>query len=349
MSNESKIGLMAVIVIAIAIWGYKFLQGQNLLSTSTVLYVEYDDVTELAKSAPVLKNGYQVGVVADIYLKPDDANKIIVALSIDEDISVPKSARAILLSLGVMSGKGIELDFARPCSGTDCAESGDYLQGVSKGLLASMLEPTDLPPYIDEINKGVKGIMDTLQGALGTGESDSALGKMALDLQATMANLKLMTAQMNNLMAANAKSINGLLENMEQITGNLAASNAQITATVGNASNFSGQLAEGKVIEKANSTLEETQVTMEELQKTLATLNNTVGQVSPLLADINAGKGSIGLLMKDEELYRNLNKATREMELLLQDVRLHPKRYTRILSKKEKPYEIPADDPARKN
>ena len=255
MSNESKIGLMAVIVIAVAIWGYKFLQGQNLLSSSAFYYVEYDNVTELDKSAPVSKNGLQVGVVSDISLKPDDANKVIVTLSIDTDIRIPKDAQAILLSQGVLGGKGVELEYDAHCSGDNCAQSGDFLQGVSKSLLASMVDPDDIPPYMDELTAGVRNLLDSLQNAVAGGDSDSGLGKMAGDLETILANLSVMTAQMNNLLSANARSINGLLSNMEQITGNLAASNAQITAVVGNTSSFTDQLAQGKVVDQANSTL----------------------------------------------------------------------------------------------
>lgn len=351
MSNESKIGLMAVIVVAVSIWGYKFLQGKNLLSTSTALYVEYDDVTELAKSAPVMKNGFQVGVVSEIYLKPDNPEKVIVALDIDRAVKVPKDAKAVLLSLGIMSGRGIELDFDQPCQGPSCAKSGDYLTGVTKGLLGSMVDPDEVPAYMDELDKGVKQIIRTIQTELSKPENaDSGIGKMAKDLEATMANLKVMTAQMNTLLANNSKSLKGMLSNMESITGNLATNNDSITATINNAASLSRQLAEAdlkKTVGNANGALNETKAMMADLQNTLAGLDKTLALANGLLADINAGKGTLGLLAKDEELYSNLKTATREMELLLQDVRLNPKRYTRILSKKEKPYVYPEDDPAK--
>lgn len=353
MSNESKVGLMAVIVIALAIWGYKFLQGKNILSTSTSLYVEYDDVTELPKSAPVLKNGFQVGVVSDIYLKPDDPEKVIVAMDINRAIKVPKNAKAVLLSLGVMSGRGIELEFDKPCSGGDCVGNGDFIKGQTKGLLGSMVDPTEVPAYMNQLDDGIKQIMATMKEEMSKpGSTDSGIGKMAKDLEVTMANLKVMTAQMNTLLAANTKSITGTMKNMETLTGNLANSNSQITATIGNASTFSKQLTEADIkatIGKANGALDETKKMMADLQNTLASLDQTLAGANSMLGKINAGEGTLGLLAKDEALYTNLKQATREMELLMQDLRLHPKRYTRILSKKEKPYEVPVEDPARKN
>jgi len=351
MSNESKVGLMAVIVIALSIWGYKFLQGKNILSTSTSLYVEYDDVTELPKSAPVLKNGFQVGVVSDIYLKPDDPEKVVVALDIDRKVLVPKDARAVLLSLGVMSGRGIELEFDKPCSGGNCAVNGDILSGQTKGLLGSMVDPTEVPAYMDQLDEGLKQIMASMKEEMAKpGSADSGIGKMAKDLEATMGNLKLMTAQMNTLLAANTKSLTGTMKNMETITGGLAENKDKISTLMGNASTFSAQLTDADIkntISKANGTLEETKAMMVKLQNTLAGLDETFAAANVMLGKINAGEGTLGLLAKDEALYTNLKSATREMELLMQDLRLHPKRYTRILSKKEKPYEKPINDPAK--
>jgi len=51
----------------------------------------------------------------------------------------------------------------------------------------------------------------------------------------------------------------------------------------------------------------------------------------------------MGKLMNNDSLYNNLNGATKEMEELLEDMKLHPKRYFRILSKKEIPYTPPKD------
>jgi phospholipid/cholesterol/gamma-HCH transport system substrate-binding protein len=80
------------------------------------------------------------------------------------------------------------------------------------------------------------------------------------------------------------------------------------------------------------------------LSTTIADLNKTLASMQRLLASVDNGEGTIGKLLKDDTVYKNLEGASREMELLLLDIKLHPARYRRILSKREIPYEPPTED-----
>jgi len=62
-SNETKIGLLVIISLALMIWGYKFIKGKNILTSSSILYAQYDEVDQLATSTPVTIQGFQVGIV----------------------------------------------------------------------------------------------------------------------------------------------------------------------------------------------------------------------------------------------------------------------------------------------
>ena len=115
MSNETKVGILAVIAIAILFWGYKFLKGQNILTNSNILYVEYENAEMLATSAPVVISGFQVGVVANMYLKPENMRTIVVELDIDRGVKVPKNAIAEIMSFDITGSKGVNLQFDRPC------------------------------------------------------------------------------------------------------------------------------------------------------------------------------------------------------------------------------------------
>ena len=143
LSNEGKIGLLAIITIALFIWGLKFLKGQNILSASKNIFVEYKNIDQLKVSSPVLINGFEVGVVKDIYLKPEDLNTIIVVLNIKGKIIFPKNAVAMIVNAGLMGGKAVEIRYSNPCNGGDCVVSGDYLKGETEGLLQSMLGRPD--------------------------------------------------------------------------------------------------------------------------------------------------------------------------------------------------------------
>ncbi|MFK7934765.1 MAG: MlaD family protein, partial [Saprospiraceae bacterium] len=135
MSNETKIGILALVAIGISLWGYKFIMGSNMFSSSMTLVTEYEDIEQLSKSNPVFLNGKQIGVVSDLYFEPSKLQSVIVEMEITEDLPIPKSAKAQLMSTGLVGGKGVELLFAGPCSGANCAEDGDKLEGVLKGFL----------------------------------------------------------------------------------------------------------------------------------------------------------------------------------------------------------------------
>ena len=72
--------------------------------------------------------------------------------------------------------------------------------------------------------------------------------------------------------------------------------------------------------------------------ETMASLDKTLINLNKVLTGIDEGKGTMGKLMKDDKLYNNLERSTKELEELLRDIKVHPKRYFRILSRKEIPY-----------
>ncbi len=353
MSNETKIGLMATIIIAAFIWGFKFIQGKNLFSQNNIFYVEYDDVSELQASAPIFKNGLQIGTVADISFKGDDMEKVIVTLDVDGDLKVPKTATADLVYMGVMGGRGVYLNFSKPCSGDDCAQSGDYLNAVGKGLLGSLLDPNEIPAYIDQLSSGAKDMLKQLNAALGDPNSaNEPMVKIVNNLSNTLANLSKTTEELNNLMAGSAGPLKRTLQNVEGLTANLNNNNDKITAVLANTETMTGKLKDLELkptIDKTNGTIESAKKTMDELRITLEKANTTFDGFNKLLAGIEAGEGTIGKLAKDKALYEKLDATLKEVELLMQDFRLNPKRYTRILSKKETPYEAPVNDPAKNN
>lgn len=353
MSNETKIGLMATIVIAVFIWGYKFIQGRNLFSSNTQILVEFSDVGELQPSAPVMKNGLQIGTVTDIYFKSDDMNRVIINLDIESRMKVPKSAKAFLYSQGFMGGRAVKLEFSRPCSGADCVESGGYIDGVGLGLLGSMLDPAEIPAYMDKIGEGGRAMMQSIDSMLSNPDAQQAgLGKVMGDLSGTLNNLNKTTDQLNKLLANSRGSLTGTIDNFQAITANLKDNDAKIDEILSNFATLSGNLKAidlSLTVDKTNGTLASAKVTMDDLQGTLKKANAAFDGITTLLNNINEGNGSLGKLAKDEALYQKINDATRQVELLMQDFRLHPKRYTRILSKKEQAYTAPVNDPANGN
>lgn len=331
MRRETKIGLLAVVSIFLAIFGYKYLNGKNILSRSLILYAVYDDVDGLQPSAPVWLHGFQVGLVTHVYQKPDDLSKIVVVLDIDKDVKLPKDAVAELITYNPMGGKAIVLKFEGNCSGQTCLQSGDYIRAARKGVLASMLPEEEVQQYVELLRTSVSRLLDTLSRQV-----DRPDGPMA-DLTQTAANLRALTGRLDGMLARSAPSITGTIDNAYRISEALAASQADVQQSLSNLATLSEQLKQadlGKTVGQASEVLASFQATLAEVQK-------AVGQLHELLASIHSGEGTLGKLFADPSLYDELQEATRQAALLLEDVRLHPKRYTRILSKKEIPYQAP--------
>lgn len=346
--NEVKIALLAIAALALGFWGFKFLKGQNVLTTAKTFYVKYDNVDQLRPSSPVFIKGFQVGMVKDMYIDKTDDKTIITVLSIEGKVDIPKNAIASIIGLSLMGGKAVEIVIPQPCDG-DCAESGDFLIGGSKSLIQSLLgDPEGFDVYTDRLKRGLSINIDSLAKANPNGMA-SALN--ALDH--SMLNIEVMTQRLNQMLAANDASIRAITGNFAAISGTIKANDKNISETIANLSALSEQLKNAgldQTTKKAASALDSVTLSLKSLRGTLAATTGTINRVDTLTQNLLRGKGLAGKTLTDEELYNNLVSTSRHLELLLQDLRLHPERYNtvkvKLFGKKKTKYANPLDDPA---
>lgn len=311
ITREIKTAILVIASILLFIWGYSFLKGRDLLSNYTTFYVKYDNVDGLVKSAPVTINGLIVGKVNTIKLNEDWTS--VVELQINGDYKITKNSIAELYSPGPIGGKQIALIPNKKTS--EPAESGDYLNSSSKLGLT------------EEVSKEIKPIKDKLNNVLENANTMLVSINQVLDaktrenlktslenLNATLAEFKEVSQNANAMLADNKSKISATMSNVEKASGNF--------------SKMSDSLA------KAN------------IGETVKKLENTLASVDKLMSDIQSGKGTLGKLAKDEAMYNNFTKASKELELLLQDLRLNPTRYINVslFGKKNKPYKAPASE-----
>ncbi len=336
MKKEVKVGLLALSAIAIALWGFKYLQGQNLLVRAQTFYIRYDDVDLLKIASPVVISGLEVGTVKDIYQDPENLKKIIVEITVDKEVCVPKETQARLISTSLMGGKAIVLSFDENRKEGDCAKSGEFLKGKTLGFLPSMAGE-EMSNQMEDVMGKLAVLLDSINRQMSTGDKEM-LSRGMEDISATLTNLRSASQSLNLLITNSRGDIESTLSNTASITEMLAQQRDAIAETLSHFNAISADL------EKAGLGQEITQLSSN-LQNTLQTLDKALGQFNGLLADLQSGKGSLGLLLNDKDLYENLNTTLKHAELLMQDLRLHPKRYTRVLSKKEQPYQAPSEDP----
>lgn len=306
ISKEIKTGILVLSGILLFIFGFNYLKGENLFDSTRIFYTEYNNVEGLMSSTPVTINGKPVGKVKDIAFKEDGSGKLLVTLMVDSDFEFSKNSKAELYETGLIGGKAVAI--VPNFDGAENAKNKDLLQGTIKAGLSEL------------VNQKLTPLQGKIEAAMVS--TDSLLHNLNDVFDAkTKANLKMSIASLSSTLdvfKGTAASLNGVIKgNQEKLDSILANADKSLA----NFSEITNSLSEA------------------DLGKTVKELEATLKNFNSILASLEKGEGSMGKLLKDEDLYNNLEGATEELEELLRDIKLHPKRYFRILSKKEIPYQ----------
>jgi len=312
LTREIKTAILVIASILLFIWGYSFLKGRDLFTNYKTFYVEYDNVEDLAQSAPVTLNGLGVGKVNKITIN-ENTGRLLVELQMKTDFPISKTSTAALYSPSLIGGKQIKI--IPNLTDKELAVDGQTLApAVELGLTESLggkIEPIQqkLNLMLENINTLVAGLNNVLDKK---GQED--LKKSLAELSQTMEQFHKASGSINSILDTNKAQINGAVTNFNKMSSNF-----------------------NKISDSLNKA---------DLGKTVRSLNHTLAKVDGIMANLNAGKGSAGKLLNDDALYNNLAKTSKELELLLQDVRLYPTRYVNVslFGKKNKPYVAPAED-----
>ncbi|MBL7775399.1 MAG: MCE family protein, partial [Saprospiraceae bacterium] len=323
----------------------------NVLTTSQTFYIKYDNVEQLRPSSPVLINGLQVGMVKDIFVDPENDQTIIAIINIERRIDVPKSTIATIVSESLMGGKAIALEITGTCDGSDCAQSGDYLRGKTKSFFESLIgNPDQLDAYTERLKIGLTAIYDSIADP----RDPQGFGRTLLALQQSLQNMAIMTSKINHFLDASTAGLTATANNTAEITRAIRESNASIRTMLDNMATVSSQLKAAGIDQsgqKAGVLLDSMTVAIHSLRNTLEASESAITKLDTLAGNLAAGNGSMGLLLNDPEFYTNMVRTTRQLHLLLQDLRLNPKRYNtvklKIFGKNKTPdYANPLEDPA---
>lgn len=348
LSNETKIGILSIVAIALGIWGFKFLKGINMLTPARTYFVRYDRVDQLLPSAPVTISGFQVGTVKRMYIDPDDDRSIIAELNINRGVDIPKKAVANIISVSIMGGKAVSLDFDQPCTGDDCAQNGAWLTGKSKNFLQSMIgSPEALDPYTEKLKTGLTSVYDSIADP----NDPKGFGRTLVKLDQTLLNMVQMTNKLNKMLDASSSGIARTTNNVAGITQGLNDNQKYLISTLANLDSITNQLKNAGLSSMARTAMDSVTMSLSSLRRTLSAAEGSLHQVDSLAQKLNNGDGVASKLLTDPELYENIVRTSRHLQLLMQDLRLNPKRYTTVKLKvfgknKTKDYKLPVDDPA---
>lgn len=308
MSKEIKTAILVLSGILLFIFIFYYLKGENILDNSKKISAIYDNVEGLAPSAAVTINGHKIGKVQSIHFTNDLSGKLNVNMLIDSDFEFSKNSTAQLYEAGLIGGKAIAIIPA--FDGAPNVESGDLLSSDVKPGLTDLVNQRLTP--LQEKMETMMVSADTLLvnlNSLFDAQTKSNIKSSIAELSTTITSFKSTSESLNDLVVDNSSSIGQTITNFNKISEDLTSLSTSLAAA--------------------------------DFDTIMADLKSTISSFNQLLSAIENGEGSVGKLMKDEAVYNNLEGATKQLEELLEDMKLNPKRYVHfsLFGKKAKQYD----------
>ena len=330
MRYEVKIGILALVAIALAFWGYKYIQGSNLLSRAGNFHALYEDVSGLTAGTPVTISGVTVGSVQNIQL--DQATRMVrVDFEVNRDINIPPSTVATITTVSIMGEKSLSLSYAKPCFGDgDCAPEGAELEGKVASLLSSFTGGDPDADPLDDAKGQLKSTLDTLEYKFFDPNSDNPVARASNDLAVVMEQLKVSTARLQGIMDQNAREINTTMDNFASLSTTLAGKQEAIAQTLDNASEFSGDLSKLEL----DKTMTEVNQAVANLKTTLGKADKGINGLNQIMTKVNSGQGTLGKLLQDDQIYDRIDRASGSLDTLVTDLQERPYRYIPFKSRK---------------
>lgn len=297
LTKEIKIAHVAIVGILVMYFGINFLKGMNLFSTNNAYYMTFDDIQGLGASTPIYADGYKVGTVDGLEYDYKENGPIKVKVDINKDLRIPQGSKAEIVK-DLMGNLQVNLLLAN--NPRERVEPGGIIPGAVNGGM--MDKAASLVPVVEKMLPKLDSILTSVNALL----ADPALAASLHNVETITSNLTVSTRELNMLMAGLNKQVpgmigkaNGVLDNTNRLTANLASLDVQGT------------------LNKVNQTLESAHQFTEKL---------------------NSNQGSLGLLMNDTKLYDNLTSTMGHADSLVIDLKAHPKRYVHfsVFGRKDK-------------
>jgi len=310
ISKEFKIGLIVTVSIALLYWGFNFLKGENIFTKERIYYAVYQDVGGLVRANPVSIKGVKVGQVSDMYFSDDGNANVIIVLTINNDIKIPKNSTAKIVSSDLLGSKAVEL---RLGDSPELARTGDTLTSEIelsiKEAVSKQFQP--IKKKAEDLMSSVDTVLTMLQGVFSRTNAEN-FSKSVKHIANSFENLESTTGTIDTMLKEQRSRLDHIFENIESITYNLRSNETEFDNIIANFSSISDSLAAA------------------DFSNTIRNVEKTVSEVALITKKINSGEGSMGQLINNDSLYIELEQASRELNLLINDIRTNPKKYVKF-------------------
>lgn len=323
--KEIWIGLVVLTSIGVGVYGYNFLKGIDLLKSRELYYAVYDKIDGLNADNVIQVNGFTVGKVNKITFHPEMGGKIVVEFIItNQQVKIPKNTLAKIVSLDLLGSKAISLQLGND---TALAAPGDTLisdtqaslsEETRKELLPLKRKTEDLILSIDSVVSVVQAVLDK--------DARKNLSQSFESIKRAIATFEKTALRMDTLVGSEKRKLENIFTNVESISSNLKDNNENLSNAIKNFSSISDSLA--KI----------------DIASTINNANAAIKDITIVMDRINNGEGTVGQLINNDTLYGHLENATENLDILLEDMRVHPKRYVHfsIFGKRDKGVKLSA-------
>ena len=307
-SKEIKVGFLAIIGVMMSVFSYNYLKGINLFEKNRKFKINYAKVDGLSVSNPVTLNGFKIGKVQRINFNPINTKELLVDIVVENDVVFPKTSTAELYETGLIGGKAIAIipDYDNDST---IAVDGDLLRG--------------------EIKPGLTELVNQI------------LPQVQLQIEAVMKNAEIVLGNINTLFDEETKEeLKTSIQDFSNLTNNLSETSQQISVLITqNSNNITDALTDFKVA-SSNMKSISSAISSDDINAITSNLNELVNNINTISLKLANSDGTAGQLINDKSIYENLEKASQELNILIEDIKLNPNRYINfsVFGKKNKAF-----------
>ena len=307
-SKEIKVGFLAIIGVMMSVFSYNYLKGINLFEKNRKFKINYAKVDGLSVSNPVTLNGFKIGKVQRINFNPNNTKELLVDIVIENDVVFPKTSIAELYETGLIGGKAIAI----------------------------------IPDYSNDSTIAVDG--DLLRGSIKPGLTElvnQILPQVQLQIEAVMKNAEIVLGNINTLFDDETKEeLKNSIQDFSNLTNNLSETSQKISELISqNSNNITDALTDFKVVSSNMKSISNS-ISSDDINAIRSNLNELVNNLNTISVKLANSDGTAGQLINDKSIYENLEKASRELNILIEDIKLNPNRYINfsVFGKKNKDF-----------